>query len=162
MMIVGMMWRDHNALRLLVQILHDPGLLGNELRSRDTQLHQLSECGSKTATAQVVSFWRTRQRVRRDSLPEEHVLALSVLKSILLERLVTDKGIIGADSPRVNYDTSRHWGCYLRKHHECSRLLVLQLLGPTPLLPHPPATTSETWSPLERTNCSYFSSNKSL
>lgn len=50
----------------------------------------LENAAAKLQVNRVVSFRRTQRYVNRDSLPEEHVLALSVLESILLECLVAD------------------------------------------------------------------------
>ena len=50
----------------------------------------LENAAAKLQTNRVVSFRRTQIYVHRDSLPEEHVLVLSVIESILLKCLITD------------------------------------------------------------------------
>jgi len=50
----------------------------------------LENAAAKLQMNRVVRFRRTQRYANRDSLLEEHVLALSVLESILLECLVAD------------------------------------------------------------------------
>lgn len=96
-------------------------------------------------------------------LLKEGILVLRVLESIRLERLVTDQGIVGPGASRVNLKliaVCRRLD--LRKHHECSSLLVRQLLWPVPLFPHPPTTIVSALTTVEKANHPYFSSNNNL
>jgi len=96
---------EYGNLLLLVQILQNPGFRGNKLGGWNAELHELRKCGREATSDRVVSVWNHKDTVRRDLLLEEHILVLRVLESILLERLVTDQGIVGTGGFRVNSES---------------------------------------------------------
>ena len=97
---------EPRSLLLFVQVLHNPGFRGNKLGGRDSELHELSKGNRVTTVIGIVSFRKTRRYTRPNLLPEERILILRVLESILLECLVADQGIIGAGIGLI-WDTLR-------------------------------------------------------